>query len=55
MKLHYNKTRTKRIWWDRYQKYWVMQNVDEEGNQIDGADYTCHRIYAFNWLNEPTQ
>lgn len=52
MKEHYNESKTKRIWFNRYERLWTLQNIDAEGNQIGNAEFTYHKIYAFNWLKE---
>jgi hypothetical protein len=50
MKTYDNASRTKRIWWDRYEKTWVLQTLDADGNQIGNAEYCYARQTAFAWL-----
>jgi hypothetical protein len=52
MKSHENKTKTKRIWFDKRLRLWTLQNMDQNQNQIDGVQYEPNRKNAFNWLNE---
>ena len=55
MKQHENKTKTKRIFFDKQLRLWTMQNLDNNGNQIDGCQYEPNRKNAFNWLNEKNE
>jgi hypothetical protein len=47
---------TRRVWYDRHFRLWVMQQNDADDNQIgpchDGSvDYTNNRKDAMDWLN----
>ena len=55
LRTYENATRTKRIWYNPYEKVWVLQTLDADGNQIGNADYTCDGDYADKWLDDVLQ
>lgn len=52
MKAHYNKTKTKQIFFDTSLRLWTLQNLDEQGNQIESVEYEVNKKNAFDWLKE---